>query len=174
MNMGNKIREMRKKRGLNMKELARRIGVSYLTIQRIETDKVSPSVAVLSEIAHHLGEPIMNFFENERKFAIIKAGTTPKVQSGKMELELLVPKGVISDHVSVTLGRIKANEFISIHTHKGFEMTYSLKGDVLFHYGGKKYKIKQGDLVYFDASIEHALTALDNHEFLSIYFRMSV
>lgn len=173
MNMGNKIRDLRKRHGLNMKELARRIGVSYLTIQRIETDKVSPSVAILSEIAYHLGEPITNFFEKEGSFAIVRAGTAPKAQSGKMDLELLVPKGVINDNISVTLGRIQANEFISIHTHNGFEMTYSLKGNVQFNYGGKEYKVKKGDLIYFDASIEHSLTALDDHEFLSIYFRLS-
>jgi quercetin dioxygenase-like cupin family protein len=164
---------MRKKRGLNMKELAKRIGVSQQTIQRIETDKVSPSVAILSEIADQLEEPLKRFFEEEGRVAIIRAGEAPKVKSGKMELELLVPKGVINDNISVTLGRIPANEFISIHTHKGFEMTYSLKGNVMFKYGGKEYEINEGDLIYFDASIEHSLIALEDHEFLSIYFRLN-
>ena len=155
-----------------MKELAKCIGVSYLTMQRIETDKVSPSVAILSDIAFHLGENITDFFQDKNKFAIIRAGEAPKAQSGKMALELLVPKGVISDNISVTLGRIRAGEFISIHTHKGFEMTYGLKGTVVFKYGGKAYKFRKGDLVYFDARIEHSLTALEDHEFLSVYFRV--
>jgi len=41
-----------------MSQLAERVGVSYITIFRIETGKVSPSVVLLSEIAHSLGEPI--------------------------------------------------------------------------------------------------------------------
>ena len=101
------------------------------------------------------------------------AGTAPKAQSGKLDLELLVPKGVINDDISVTLGRIKANEFISEHAHKGFEMAYNIKGKVFFKYGNKEHELEKGDLVYFDARIEHSLKAIDDHEFLSIYFRLS-
>jgi quercetin dioxygenase-like cupin family protein len=171
--MGNEIRKARKRHGLNMKELARRVGVSYLTMQRIETDKVSPSVALFSEIAHHLGEPIINFFDKEVKFSLVKAGTAPKIQSGKTSLELLVPKGVIDDRISVTLGKIQTGEYVSKHSHKGFELTYNLKGVVLFEYDDKEYKLKEGDLIYFDANVEHSVTALEPHEFLAIYFRES-
>jgi len=45
-----------------MKELAKKVGVSTITIHRIEKGEVSPSVAVLSEIAHQLNYPITSFF----------------------------------------------------------------------------------------------------------------
>jgi transcriptional regulator with XRE-family HTH domain len=63
MQIGNRIREIRKNNGMSMKEMAQKVGVSYLTIQRIETGKVSPSVALLSEIAYHLRHPIASFFD---------------------------------------------------------------------------------------------------------------
>jgi len=173
MNMGNRIREARKKRGLSMKELAMQVGVSYLTIHRVETDKVSPSVALLSDIAHRLGEPLLNFFDNKTTFVLVKSGTAPKIQSGKTSLELLVPKGVIDDRISVSLGKIQPGEYVSKHSHKGFELTYNLKGVVLFGYDDKEYKLKEGDLIYFDANVEHSVTALEPHEFLAIYFRES-
>lgn len=171
MNVGNKIRLARKRLGLNMKEFASQVGVSYLTLYRVETDKVSPSVALLSEIAHHLGEPIINFFDEERHITVVKAGTAPRVASGKMDLELLVPKGVINDKISVTLGKTQAGEFVSRHSHEGFELTYQLKGDALFKYGSDEFEIKEGDLLYFDAGVEHSVIALNHNEFLSIYFR---
>ena len=171
MRVGNKIRRVRKKLGLSMKEFAKRIGVSYLTLYRVETDKASPSVALLSEIAHHLGEPIVNFFNEEKKLTFVKAGTSPNVVSGKMNLDLLIPKGTINEKISVTLGRAKPGEFVSNHSHDGFELTYILKGKCVFQYGGKKYQIKEGDTLYFDASIKHSVIALVDHEFLSIYFR---
>ena len=171
MNVGNKIRMARKKLGLNMNEFARRVGVSYLTIYRVETDKVSPSVALLSEIAHHLGEPIVNFFNEEQKITVVKAGTGRSVESGKMSLELLIPRGVISNKISVTLGRTEPGEFVSKHSHNGFELTYQLKGEALFKYGSEEYNLKKGDLVYFDARVEHSVTALNRNEFLSVYFR---
>ncbi len=171
MNVGNKIRMARKKLGLNMKEFARRVGVSYLTIHRVETDKVSPSVALLSEIAHHLGEPIVNFFNEEQKITVVKAGTAPSVDSGKMSLELLIPRGIISNKISVTLGRTEPGEFVSKHSHDGFELTYLLKGEALFKYGSQEYNLTQGDLLYFDSRFEHSVSALDHNEFLSVYFR---
>lgn len=171
MNVGNKVRLARKRLGLNMKEFARRVGVSYLTLYRVETDKVSPSVALLSEIAHHLGEPIVNFFDEEKQITLIKAGTAARVESGKMDLELLIPKGVVSNKISVTLGRAQPGEFVSKHSHEGFELTYQLKGDTIFKHGSKEFEFKKGDLLYFDASVEHSVTALNRSEFLSIYFR---
>jgi transcriptional regulator with XRE-family HTH domain len=54
MNVGNRIRERRKSLGYTMKQLADKVGVSSLTIHRVEMDKVSPSVALLSKIAESL------------------------------------------------------------------------------------------------------------------------
>lgn len=171
MNVGNKIRTARKRLGLNMNEFARRVGVSYLTIYRVETDKVSPSVALLSEIAHHLGEPIVNFLTEEKKITIVKGGAGRNVESGKMSLELLIPRGVIGKDISVTKGRAEPGEFVSRHSHDGFELTYLLKGEACFKYGSEAYDLEQGDLIYFDAKVEHSVTARNRNEFLSVYFR---
>jgi quercetin dioxygenase-like cupin family protein/DNA-binding XRE family transcriptional regulator len=169
--VGNKIRRARKHRRINMKDFAALLGISYLTLYRVETDKVSPSVALLSEIAHYLGEPIINFLSDQSSLTIVKKATAPMVTSGKMNLQLMIPKGVISDKVSVTYGGAKAGEFVSVHSHRGFELTYILKGSALFVYDGQKHKVEEGDLLYFDASVDHAVSALEPHEFLSVYFR---
>jgi len=58
IDVGKRVREVRKHAGLTMKELAEKVGVSFLTIQGIETGKVSLSVALLSEIAYTLDYPL--------------------------------------------------------------------------------------------------------------------
>jgi len=171
MRVGNKIRQARKKLGLNMKEFAQRVGVSYLTIYRVETDKVSPSVALMSDIAYHLGQPIVSFFDDKKKITIIKAGTAAAVESGNMRVELLLPKGVIDEKISVSLGESQGGEFVSKHSHKGFELTYEIKGSARFKYGNEVHEINEGDLLYFDANVEHSVTAVGPVKFLSIYFR---
>jgi transcriptional regulator with XRE-family HTH domain len=132
MNVGNKIRQVRKKRGLNMRELSKRVGVSYLTIYRVETGRVSPSVALLSEIAHHLGESIVNFFDTGSKLTIVKAETAPAIESEKPRLELMIPKGIIHEKISVALGRARPGESVSKHSNNGFELINILKGEALF------------------------------------------
>lgn len=171
MNVGNKIREARKRQGLNMKEFARRVGISYQTLYRVETDKMSPSVALLSDIAHQLSQPLVHFFEDDSKVTLVRAGTAPTVDSGKMRLDLLLPKGVIDPKISVSLGETPGGECISGHSHPGFELAYQIQGRTLFHHGKEEWEINEGDLLYFDASVKHSVTALEPARFLTIYFR---
>lgn len=171
MKVGNKIRHARKKLGINMKDFAKRVSISYLTLYRVETDRVSPSVALLSDIAHHLGEPIVNFFNEPSGLTLVKKGTAPDISTDQMSLQLLLPKGIIDESISVAHGSTIPGEVISVHSHKGFELTYILKGKATFYYDGADYETKEGDLIYFDASIPHSVVSLEPHEFLSIYFR---
>jgi len=171
MELGNRIREARKKLGLTIKQLAERVGVSYLTIYRVETDKVSPSVALLSSIAEHLGHSISDFFDEEGRFTIVRAGEAPIIESAKLKLRLLAPRGLISEGISVSLGESQQGEIVSKHKHSGFELTYIIKGNHLFRYGSKEYEINAGDLIYFNGNIPHSVTALEPIQFLSVYFR---
>ena len=83
MKVGPRIREVRKRAGLTMRQLAEKLGVSYLTIQRIETDGTSPSVALLSDIAHHLNRPIISFLlGSDEKAFHIKAADQPVIERG--------------------------------------------------------------------------------------------
>ncbi len=171
MKIGNRIRHARKKLGINMKDFAKKVGISYLTLYRVETDRVSPSVALLSDIAHHLGEPIINFFNDPCGLTLVKKGSAPDISTNRLSLQLLLPKGVINDKISVTRGRTASGEVISTHSHSGFELVYVLKGKATFNYDGTDYETAEGDLIYFDASIPHSVVSHAPHDFLSIYFR---
>jgi transcriptional regulator with XRE-family HTH domain len=116
MKIGNKIRHARKKLGINMKDFAQKVGISYLTLYRVETDRVSPSVSLLSDIAHHLGEPIVNFFDNPSGLTIVKKGTAPDISTDQVNLQLLLPKGVINESTSVTRECTTPGEVPSIAT----------------------------------------------------------
>jgi DNA-binding XRE family transcriptional regulator len=172
MEVGNKIRESRKRVGMNMKDFAKSIGVSYLTLFRIETNKVSPSVTLLSDIADQLGQPIQSFFDQKSKVTLVKAGTAPSVESDMMTLELLVPKGAVNDRLSISLGRTKVGQIVSRHSQPGYELTYHIKGRSIFKYGeDEEYEMGEGDIIYFDASTEHTVIALEELIFISVYFR---
>lgn len=59
--IGTKIRIERKRSGLTLSQLAEKVGITLITLQRIETGKSSPSVALLSEIAQNLDKSIVSF-----------------------------------------------------------------------------------------------------------------
>jgi len=170
MNVGGKIRERRKRLGLTMRQLAERVGVSYLTIHRVEMDKLSPSVALLSNIAEHLGQSLLDFFD-QGKLAIVKGDAAPMIESGSLKLRLLAPRGLIEQGISVSKGESQKGEIVSEHTHEGFELTYIIKGKHIFRYGSKDYELDGGDLIYFDGRTPHSVIAFEPIQFISVYFR---
>jgi len=171
VDVGNKIRKIRKSTGLTIKELAKLVGVSYLTIQRIETGEVSPSVAILSDIAHCLKHPITSFFEKDKGFRIIPANEQPAVETKALSLKVLVPKGVVSDKISVSLGKLKKGKRIDEHTNKGFEITYIIKGKCSQTYEKDVFELNAGDIIYFDAEKPHSVEAIESIEFINIYLK---
>lgn len=61
------LRHWREQRGYSVRELARRAGVGYVTIVRIENDHMSPTVAMLEKLAKALGIGVRDFFPVERR-----------------------------------------------------------------------------------------------------------
>lgn len=57
-----RLREWRERRGLSLRQLAERAGVSFVTLYRIEAGKVSPTVAMLGKLAKALGIGVRDFF----------------------------------------------------------------------------------------------------------------
>ena len=60
--MGLLLRQWRDRRGLSLRQLGERSGVSYVTIQRIEADALSPTVATLEKLADALDISVRDFF----------------------------------------------------------------------------------------------------------------
>ena len=61
MNIGSKIRTERKELGLSLEALSNKIGISKMTLQRVETGATSPSIILLADIAFHLKRPVESF-----------------------------------------------------------------------------------------------------------------
>ena len=57
-----RLREWRERRGLSMRALAQRAGGSYVTIARIESGAMSPTVALLERLARALDIHITDLF----------------------------------------------------------------------------------------------------------------
>lgn len=59
-NLGERIREIREKKGITQKELAHSIGKDQQSIQRLETGRINPSIFYLYEIAKGLEVDVEN------------------------------------------------------------------------------------------------------------------
>ena len=62
MNVENKIREMRREKGLLQEQLAKKCGVSRQTINAIENNKYDPTLALAYKLAQELGTTVDELF----------------------------------------------------------------------------------------------------------------
>lgn len=62
--MKNRLRELRKARGLNQADLAEAIGVSRQTVIGIEADKYDPSLPIAYRLAAYFGVAVEELFFN--------------------------------------------------------------------------------------------------------------
>ena len=61
------LRKWRDRRGYSVRELAKRAGVGYVTIVRIENGHVSPTVAMLEKLAKALDIHVTAMFPSPRR-----------------------------------------------------------------------------------------------------------
>jgi len=168
--IGTKIRIARRKNRLTLEQLAKKVGISSITLQRIETGKSSPSVVLLSEIAHHLNKSIHSFFEERGEpFFCIKRKNQRSISSHMLKLKVIGPRNMIADNIVVTYGELKKGKRIDPHTNRGIEYNYNIEGKSELKVNGQSYLLEAGDSSVFDARLEHSVTALETLKFVGVY-----
>ncbi len=61
------LRHWRERRGYSVRELAERARISYVTVVRIENDRISPTVGMLEKLARALEIGVRQFFPPRRR-----------------------------------------------------------------------------------------------------------
>ena len=182
--VGPRLRAHREQRGLSLRELARRLGVSPSAISQIETGKSRPSVSTLYSIVSELGMSLDELFgapkpspaappaaaapaprpRNGRKHAerhVERADTraTIDLESG-VRWERLTPG---PDHdldflfVTYDVGGSSSEGNRSIR-HSGHEYGLILSGTLEVTVGFDHYVLGPGDSISFDSTVPHHLT----------------
>ncbi len=168
--IGTKIRVERKKSKLTLQQLAKKVGISPITLQRIETGKSSPSVVLLSEIAQHLKKSIHSFFEEKGEpFVCIKRKNQRSISSPMLKIKIIGPRNMITKNIVVTYGELKKGKKIDPHTNRGIEFNYNIEGKSELKLNGQSYFLEAGDSSVFNARLEHSVTALEKLKFFGIY-----
>jgi transcriptional regulator with XRE-family HTH domain len=67
----------------------------------------------------------------------------------------------------------KKDEKPTLHSHDGQEFDYMLSGKMEFYFDKAVYELNEGDSVYFDSGVPHAMKAIGNHaaKFLAVVIK---
>lgn len=63
LNIGKKLQEFRKQRGLTLREVADQTGITASMLSQMERDLVNPSINTLKAISKTLDVPLFRFFQ---------------------------------------------------------------------------------------------------------------
>ena len=150
MEIGEKLRRLRKEKQLTQEELANRCELSKGFISQLENDLTSPSIATLIDILEILGTNLRDFFADEVNekitFAEDDMFETDDEDLG-YHFKWLVPNSQKYDMEPVLVNIEPGGE----------EFGFVLKGTICLHMGNKKYRVKKGESFYYQARETHSI-----------------
>ena len=174
LNLGNKIRNLRKNRALTLQEVSHLTGLSKPLLSQIENNIAAPPIATLIKISTALGVKISHFFQdpemNDRIVVVRKDErySVKKLFHHKDESKvgyrwesLAYPMvGKQMEPFIVEIEPRKEDELL-YNDHTGEEFHFVMEGRVEFRTAEQTHVLEKGDSLYFDSSIPHALRGVD-------------
>ncbi|RWP57653.1 MAG: cupin domain-containing protein [Mesorhizobium sp.] len=165
--IGEKLRELRRRRDLSVRELAARSGISHSTISLIERDRMSPSVDTLGAVLDALGTTLTGFFsdlQSRLPYSPFYA-SSDLVEIGKVDAISYRVIGfdhpnrqMLVLHERYAPGAGSGEEFV----HPAQEAGMVLSGLVEVTVGDQKRVLKPGDAYYFDSRLPHRFRNVAN------------
>lgn len=171
MNVGKRIKELRKKKDMTLQELSQKSGVALATLSRMENGKMPGTARSHMNICKALGFSLAELYyemEDGSKTVESVAGEDRSEHfsnAQKAKLELLVSKTSGKKMLPIAV-RIGPGGYTKSerNKHGSEKFIYMMKGALEVDLGKNKYHLKSGDSLYFDATLPHRFRNLSKTE----------
>ncbi|RDB41827.1 cupin domain-containing protein [Halomonas sp. DQ26W] len=159
LNVGTRLRELRKARKLSQRELAKRAGVTNSTISLIEQNSVSPSVSSLKKILDALPVSISAFFAGDEPApprTFYAADELTEIGDGNLSWRLVAARRP-DRSISIIHERYPpgADTGMDMLEHEGEEGGVVISGEIEITVAGEARVLAAGDGYYFDSRLPH-------------------
>ena len=163
MAIGVRLRHARLVKGLLIKDLAQRVGVSISLISKYENDKLLPPLTVLHCLVTELETNIGALFEPNWTGVehIARAGGRPRISAGGdkdaagVMLERLIPHGkghLLQGNIHIVA---PGGGSMGPMRHEGDEVGYVLEGRLDLSIDDKPHELGPGDSFAFPSNLAH-------------------
>lgn len=164
LNLGARVRELRKARNWTLEQAAQQAGLARSTLSKIENSQMSPTYEALRKLAVGLEISVPQLFtppvknQINGRMASTKSGQGTAHPTTTYEHELLAEslskKKMLPYHARIRARSIE--EFDGWVRHDGEEFLYVLTGVVkLFTEFYEPLDMRRGDSAYYDATMGH-------------------
>jgi transcriptional regulator with XRE-family HTH domain len=161
--LGEKIKRIRLDKGLSLKDLSVKSGISAAAIHKIESNGIIPTITTMMKISDALGKEVSYFIEERRgkrdvffvqvqrreSIFTFKKGLKLHGISAKKYGDFMMTAAYAVVDVGATSGRNPMK-------HRGEELVYCLKGKMELRIGDQTYTLGPGDSIHFRTDINHS------------------
>ena len=160
MDIGEKLRLLRIRRGLTQEDMADRCELSKGFISQVERNLASPSIATLTDMLECLGSSLSQFFSEEKDE---KTVFTPQDMFVKEDEQLcgsitwLVPDAQKNTMEPILVDLGEDGRTYELLPHQGEEFGYVLSGSVELVTASQTCKLSCGDSFSIDGKKQHKL-----------------
>jgi transcriptional regulator with XRE-family HTH domain len=159
--LGARVKELRRRRGLTLEDLAECAGVSRAMISKVERGEKNPTLVVAAKVAEGLGVTLLELLgeEKRREVVVVPRGRRMAMRDPEtgFERQLLSPtfggRGVEFVRNVVPHGST-SGEFPP-HRRGVEEYVVVEKGCLRAVVGGEEHLLEEGDALYFEAVVSH-------------------
>ena len=166
LKIGEKIHDLREKKGLSLQDMANRTGYSSAILSQIENHMVSPPLGALIKLAKALEVKVGAFFGDDPResYAIVRKDERRSIS------RFASKEGVNYGYSYESLGFDKKDRHMEpflvslepatvknekLSTHDGEEFIFILEGEMEAILGTHKDILYPGDCIYYDSTIPH-------------------
>lgn len=164
-NIGENIKRCREKKNITLDELAARLHIEQSYLEQLENNQQEPLVSELLKLAQALDTDIAALIYGqefgEKRALVTRAHERLTIhRRHDIKYESLAPS-YTGRHMEPFLIEVEApkNQAPSFSQHNGEEFHYVLSGKIKVLIGEEEHELADGDSIYFDSSLPHALFA---------------
>lgn len=172
MDIGYRLKAVRKNADLSQRELAKRSGVTNGFISQVEKNQVSPSIGSLKKLLDGIPMSLADFFadpEEDTPQIVYRADEQPEIGSANVNYRLIghsFPGRTIGMmRETMAPGADTGPEPIS---HAGQECGIVLQGRLQLTVGEQVFELEKGDGYYFDSQKPHRFVSMGAEELVII------
>ena len=180
--IGEQLRTRRHARGLSLRELADRMGVSASLISQIERGRANPSVSTLYAMVAELDVSLDELLFNERRSSEPLASGAGPIQRATERHRIRLASGVLWERLTTVSE--PGVEFLYVmyevggasspadayQRHAGHEWGYVLSGSLEVTIGFRQYLLEPGDAISLDSTTPHRLANAGDVPVHAIWF----
>jgi transcriptional regulator with XRE-family HTH domain len=157
LELGQRIRELRKAKGVLLRDAASDAGVSESFLSQVERGLANPSVASLRRIAGALREPVASLFAGDPVAgAVVRAGERRHLAHGASSDYLLTPPAARKLQVIQSVIAPGGGSGSEPYTHPADEeCVIVLEGQLEVFVGAETYRLERGDTILIDPQQGH-------------------